>query len=597
MSGLEEERVVGIGQCFPDDYVQSKSAAFPRRLVRELAPAPRGLGFVGLGQTIGPLPQPGDLKGQITYGNNLRQLCQAAGAAVQGGSPNAALMQTLQAVGIPLATVVTTPNQAGAVERAVVLSVAAGAAIATAVGATIAGASCTGPWGTVIGAVAAAIESIVMVLTGPTAEHVDFNFGEPTDGAIELYKLVTQWGNMSTGEGGSLGVPCGMSMYDYIVHKYPPSTVGQAEVQNMWDEVVANLWAASNSQSGTQNGVGNLGISKGIHNPNQNNSYQFAEAYFIYNYSNWGPCNSQGGGPTGDCSGQGECYQPYQCVVWSGGQASSQTLSDQDAYKKLAQPLASDVLWNWFQPEQIVNVENNQFYQNTEVRGIQNKTTQDYYKIWYNDTVPIISNYGSYTVDQIVEYAEANRPSPMFYASDLYVAQQQAGSAGSNQLFGNCATMSGVATVFGLLAAGGSVQSVISELLIQQSVLNDLDSGNISPLFRLLVEEYLAKAIAERGTTVATPTSQLPKAAPPKASVALPLGPHLPAAAGQSALAVPGGQAIQSQVPVAVAAVPTTTTTSLGTALLVGGIIAVAGFLGYSAYIKQSPITVIQSVL
>jgi hypothetical protein len=593
MSGL------GIGQCFPNDYVRSRGAVFPRRLVQELAPqAPRrGLGYeplVGLGQSIGPLPQPGDVNGQIAYGNNLQALCESAGAAIQGGAPDAALMETLRGLGIPMSTVITTPSQLGNVERAVVTAVAAGAAIATAVGTTIAGGSCAGPWGAAIGAVVAGIEALVMVLTGPTGEHIDFNFGEPTDGAKELFELVHQWGQMTMNVGGRSDTPCGMTFYDYIVHKYPPSTVGQDEVQNMWNQVVNNLWAAQNANSGTLNGVGNLGISKGIHNPNQNNAFQFAEAYFIYNYNNWGPCNSQGGGPTGSCSSQGECYQPYQCVVWSGGQASTQTLSDQDAYKALAQPLASSVLWNWALPESILNVENNQFYQNTEVRGIPNYTTEDYYNIWYNDTVPILSQYGSYTRDQIVAYAEANRPSPMFYASDLYVAQQQAGSAGSNQLFGNCATMSGVATVFGLLAAGGSVQSVISELLIQQAVLaTPLGPSAVPQLFRLLVEEYLAKAIAEQGTTVATPVSQLPKAAPP-ATVSTGGG-YGSAAHPLITLAVPGGQAVTA--PSAAAVAPTTTTTpSLGTALLVGGVIAVAGFLGYSAYIKQSPIDVIKSL-
>ncbi len=142
---------------------------------------------------------------------------------------------------------------------------------------------------------------------------------------------------------------------------------------------------------------------------------------------------------------------------------------------------------------------------------------------------------------------------------------------------------------------GGSVQSVISELLIQQADLATNDPSGVPPLYRLLVEEYLAKAIAERGTTVATPVSQLPKAAPPK-TVATEGG-YGSTAHPLITLAVPGGQAVSGQAaPVAAPTTTTTTTASLGTALLVGGIIAVAGFLGYSAYIKQSPIDVIKSL-
>ncbi len=631
MSGLEEERVVGIGQCFPDDYVQSKSAAFPRRLVRELAPPAstpprRGLGYeplVGFGQTVGSLPQVGDLKGQITYGSNLMSICESVGATIQGGgSPNAALMETLRGAGVPISpsgasvqagniilpavrTAVSVTIAAVATTSAVLATSAAAAAAAVA-GTTISIGSCAGPWGAAIGAVAAAVETIVMLFLNSGQNKVDFNFGEPTDGSQLLYRLVNQWGQMTLTEGGATGSPCGMSMYDYIVHKYPPSATGKAEVANLWQQVVNNLQAAGNKNSGQHNGVGWLGISQGIHSPSQNTPQEFAEAYFIYNYNNWGPCNSQGGGTTGGCQAGSSatvfipCSQPYQCVVWEGGQQGN--LSDDEAYLKLSQPISPEVLWNWLQPggssagPGITNAIYNAYYPNMAALGQRNPNNDDYYNIWAADTIPIptIGQNVGLSKQEILQYAEANRPSPMFYAADLYVAQQQTGG-GANQLFGNCATMSGVATVFGLLAAGGSVQNIAAELLIMQSKLYLLD-GQVPQLFQMLVNEYLAKAIAEKATTVATPPSQLPKAAPPKAPVALPLGPHIPVAAVPVGGQAVQGQAMQAQVPVAAAAAPTTTTPSLGSALLVGGIIAVAGFLGYSAYIKQSPITVIQSV-
>jgi len=502
----------------------------------------RGLGQVS---SIPNLPPPNDLQAQLTYGHTIFTAVQSAAQAIAGGNPNVQLMNDLKAAGIPLSNNITTSSQLGTIARVVTTVATLAATIGTAVATTIAGGSCAGPWGAAAGAVVAAFEAIVLRFTGGTDENVYFQLGEPTQGATQLYKLVKQWGQMSLDIGAGTGNPQGKSFYNYIAHKYPPNTTPSSQRADLWNEVVANIWAAKKQPT---NGDP-LGISGGIHGFNQSTPTEFAEVYFAFNYYQWGPCNNSGG--------SGEYYEPHSCVAWYGNQQQNRTgdnhaagnvtsmkqLSDEDAYTALSQPIATEVLWNWYEPNNIQNVTNNQFFDPYEAGS---QSMADRYNLWSADTAPILTAQGTLSAAQIMAYAEANRPSPMFYASDLYVVQQQAGSKGSNQLFGNCATMSGVATVCGLLAAGGDCLSVAQELLIQQFLLNLRDQA-VPPLFQMLVEEYLAKAIQEQ--------AQLQ---------------------------------VQAQVQ--------PTGISWPTVGIVVAAVGVTGLLGYSAYTKQSPITVLKGL-
>jgi hypothetical protein len=495
--------------------------------------------LAGLGQlpTLPPFPQPGDLEGQLAFGAAIHTIAITAASSIVGGNPDVQAMASLKAIGIPMTTTnITTASNLGVIARDVTTVVGAVASVGAAAAATVAGGSCAGPWGAAAGAIVAAIEVVVSLFIGGPSELVGYNGnGAVSPGAQVLYNLVHQWGAMSLNMGAVSGNPVGWSFYDYISRKYPPSGTGQSMKGNLWNEVVSNLWSAGSSP-GDPN-VGSLKISYGGSLMSQGSfsgPNAWAESYFKYNYGIWGPCEG----------GSGENFQG-SCHPWQGNVGGSGgSMSDEDAYLKLCQPLATPVFWLWYGTQSkpagqaITGVANNCFFQN------DGRTIADRYNVWTQDTSPIVTSSGSLSVQQILQYAEANRPSPAFYAADLYVAQTNANSAGSpNQLYGNCATMSGVATVCGLLAAGGDCLSVASELMIQQYVLQTLN-GSVPSLFKLLVDEYVTKAQAEM--------------------------------AGASAVAV-------------------STPFSWGTAALVAAAMGVTGLLGYSAYTKQSPITVLRS--
>jgi hypothetical protein len=495
----------------------------------------------GLGQDlpgglpdISSLPQAGNLQSQIAQGQNLITTAQSAVSGIASGNPNAQAIAALLSQGVTMANNLTSSSSLGTIVRDIMT-----------IGTATAAGACAGPWGAAVGAIVSSLEVLIQALFGSGGGWVTYCAGEPTQGASRLYNLVKQWGSMSLHMGQLSGNVMGWTFYDYIARKYPPSGTGKSMQTDLWNEVAQTVWNAGKQGNGPNNSTqltigpwNNMGYAGTQMWPNPSKA---AEAYFASNYNSYGPCSSSSD-------------QPFaaRCVVWPGNytgpagvEDQSGSMSDEAAYMKIVQPLATPVFWGWGepgspdQPGLINDVENNEFF------GKTNKNITDFYNIWKGDTTPIVNNAGEQlSVQDIMTYAEANRPSPMFYASDLYVLQ----TAGRDQIFCNCDVMSGVATVFGQLAAGASCQSIISELLMQQSILQSLD-GKVSPLFRLLVEEYLAKATAERETATLAAANNPPAGWSTGAKVAL------------------------------------------GAAVL-----GVGGLLGYSAYKKESPLVVIQGL-
>lgn len=429
--------------------------------------------LVGLGQPalpdISSLPGTGDLSSQLTQGQNLITNAKSVISGIASGNPDSRALAGLLSQGMAMSNSIPSSSQLGTIVRDVMTI-----GSATALGAT------SGPWGAAVGAVVSSIEVLIQSLFGSGGGgNVVYVTGEPTRGATHLYNLVKQWGQMANHFGLTSGSVMGWTFYDYLARKYPPSGMTAANAQIVWGDVVSNIYNAEMTPS-----AGHVAP----HDPTTtvNSRQQLAEEYFKTNYQQYGPCSSSSS-------------QPFEasCVKWPGGNQP-----DYEKYLKIVNPLATAVFWEWGQPcpsdpcppGSLDGVQNNEFFTKAAQQSIG-----ELYAIWQGDTSPIRGNNGRVlSVQQIMNYAERHRPSSMFFASDLYVVQM----TGRNQCFGNCETMSGVATACGILAAGGSCQTVLSELLIQQAILQTLD-GKVSPLFRMLVEEYLAKAQVERATAAA----------------------------------------------------------------------------------------------
>jgi len=175
-------------------------------------------------------------------------------------------------------------------------------------------------------------------------------------------------------------------------------------------------------------------------------------------------------------------------------------------YPKYVLPLCTPVFFNWYQPDKIQDCINNEYFSwalpsTEDPSQSTSKPSADHLRyLWQNDTLAIVSKGKQLSQTQIMDYAEAHRPPAMFWASDLYVVQH--GWPSWSQIFTNLPTMVGLTTWTGILAAGGSIQSVTAELIFQQKILYDLD-GSVPPLFRLLVESALRQARAERAAAAA----------------------------------------------------------------------------------------------
>lgn len=316
-------------------------------------------------------------------------------------------------------------------------------------GAAIAGGAVGGPFGAAAGIVAAVAQVIFSAFTGPPSDQVTYLPGQPSQSAQRLYQLVKQWQMMSTHFGPLTGYPIGWTYYDYISRKYPPKTTSRST--DLFNQVNAFQKAAA-STSGTN--------------------------FPIY----------------GSASG----------YMKSGN----------------VQPLCTPIFWLWGEPNNIQFCTHNKYF------GSSNLSNNDRYSIWGEDTVPIVGSGGQLSKQQIMSYAEQHRPDPMFYCADLYVAEEALGighgwpaaseysnvsqqTYSYNQVFGNLETLSGVATACGILAAGGGVQSVAEELLLDQLIIQQ-EQKTVPPLFRMLVDSYVAQAQAERAALAANAAPSSP---------------------------------------------------------------------------------------
>ena len=187
---------------------------------------------------------------------------------------------------------------------------------------------------------------------------------------------------------------------------------------------------------------------------------------------------------------------------WSAPFSEAGWLADAvEALRIAAPPLCTPVFFLWAQPDQIEDCDHNQF--NASPLSLARLET-----LWRNDSGGLgFSGPGGVMSDaMIMAHAEAARPDPFFWNSFLYWYE------GSNYTFGNLETLNGMATVLGLLAVGARLKAIAYELLLQQKIMHD-EQGYVPPLFRLLVDEYVAKARIEEYGPTGTPKSHAAYAA------------------------------------------------------------------------------------
>jgi hypothetical protein len=168
------------------------------------------------------------------------------------------------------------------------------------------------------------------------------------------------------------------------------------------------------------------------------------------------------------------------------GQARASALS--------APPLCTPVFWLWAQSSEIADCSHNQY-------NVSPLPLPQLWTLWQNDSggLDFTGPGGKMTVAMIMARAEAFRPDPFFWSSALYWFDGK-----ENYTFGNLETLNGMAAWLGLLAVGTRMKGIANELLLQQKMIHD-ETGTIPPLFRLLVEEALAKARVEEYGRPAAP--------------------------------------------------------------------------------------------
>ena len=254
--------------------------------------------------------------------------------------------------------------------------------------------------------------------------------------------------------------------------------------------------------------------------------------------------------------------------------------SRQDGPSNLANALCGDTGFqpscNYFTPQQFVGWQvpicTPVLFQWNDVSAIQNCTSDLIFgsggaggsvsklkSTWISQT-PLIPGVSQ---EQIVENAIAKAPDPLYWGSDLYgvVTNSGAFASGYATYYFNLDLMNGFATVLAMRSVYASTMSVVAELLLQAALLKEhgnVDangnalrghtSNNQYGFFQLL-NDHIQMAINEDKTAGVTPTQALTSSWSPAAIVAATVG-----------------------------------------------IAAVGGILGYSAYTRQSPVTVVKSM-
>ena len=447
---------------------------------------------------IPPLPGMGNLNNQLSQGQAL--------VGKLSGFPNISPGNIQDLLG---AGVTTLANAVGGEGGTLIRSmVSIGTAVAS-------GAAVGGPFGAAGGAIVGIGESILSDLTGQAPTYEGLVIGSSA-GTERLYTLVGQWQTQNSAPVS--GEAQGQTFLEYYMSQNPPQSTLRPNL--LW-----SLLPGGDDSS----------------NPQYN---QFTGEYPR-------PAVSQGGEIQPPLDGNGNPMSITGPGQWP---PSTTDQADAQTYIGFVQPVDSSLFWGWAQPTSNPS-DTQQYAESFKEAGGGSQ------ELWLEDTVPA----PGLSASSIMASALRRAPDPMYFAQDLYIAQSLPSGGEVVTLVQNTGAASAVATVLGMLAVGASTRAIVSELLLQQHILYlldyaqspddakasnqvaidqleaDLDPSNLSaaaqagnpysksqiaamqkqltslkkgktptpklpPLFRQLVEDYIALAHAEAKSSQATMT-------------------------------------------------------------------------------------------
>jgi hypothetical protein len=283
-----------------------------------------------------------------------------------------------------------------------------------------AGAAVGGPFGAAAGAIVGVGQAIAQLFQNGPPVYAGFLI-DSTAGSGRLAALVAAWQTMN--EGITSGAAQGESFGSYLVAQVAPRRTLRPRL----------LWSLVN-QTGSLPPVDAQGSAMPL-------------------------VGSEGGGGFGGAS-----WPPTPADI-----VNAQT------YLGLVQPIDLAVLWGWPDPTNAATSTADY------AASFQQISQQGSRQLWQDDTKAIVGPHGM-SVASIMASALRRAPDPLYFAQDLYIgAAVSAGNAYT--LVTNTAAASALATVLGLLAVGAKTQAIVSELELQQKVLELLDysAGPVDP--------------------------------------------------------------------------------------------------------------------
>jgi len=361
---------------------------------------------------VQPLPTPGDLQGQLAQGQSF--VAKFGTATTPGAPGQQAALSDLLGAGVTLI------GQAvgGTGQTLIRTMVTIGSAVA-------AGAAVGGPFGAAGGALVGAAQALWNALNGTPPVYAGF-IVQATPGANRLASLVAGWQGMN--EGLVSGAAQGESFASYLLTKAPPHTTLRPRL----------LWTLVNGADGADGGAG---------------SYM--------EIGNLPPVDGSGNPMPIARSSHGD----FGGAAWPPSSADAQ---DAQTYLGLVQAIDLSVLWGWPQPGSAAT--STADYE----ASFQRLSQQGSYTLWQDDTKPIVGPHGMSQAD-IMASALRRAPDPLYFAQDLYIGASTSSAGDTYTLVMNCAAASALATVLGLLAVGAKTQAIVTELELQQQVLDLLD--------------------------------------------------------------------------------------------------------------------------
>jgi hypothetical protein len=462
----------------------------------------------GVGQLFGGTGGGGIPGGfQMPNVGNYGQQAQAGYGLVQQiiqatSNPNSPAAQSLLAAGIALASSAVGGGPGGQM-------------LSSVLGGALTGLATVGPMGAAAAGISAAISSIA-------------SLGQPADQVVDIVtnSQATQVINgriqarASKNPALVTGKPQGWAMADYMATAFPPN---QTRNPKKFIHILQS-YAKCLASSGPVTTL--------------DPKWYYAQAGVFH--PNYDPTNLT----------NVLCVDGAKPPVSSLGGCNHYTTSQFIGWQK---PICTPVFFLWNQSSQIVDCSQDLLFGSGGAGG--NATTL--LQRWASSVYPL----PGMTQQQIVEYAIARAPDPLYWGADLYGSTQPSGafSSGWQTVYWQPDLLNAMATVLMMLSSGASTQAIVSELLIQSYILQQL--GGIDPTgakvnwsscslvgFHQLVDDYINLANQQNAQT----PDQIAAEEAGNLSTAAKVGAFMAGASGMALVSILAYSAFTRTSPVAV---------------------------------------------